>query len=128
VCLLRTGMDPRARRAMWGAILAATQAADVAVVLTTHSMEEVSRGSTEHWWDAFHYVTMGLRHAFVEGMRYWSCRQRPDCAALLACPGGGPLQPGGHHARGQAGLRRQPAAPEEPVRRCAPGCRAATLS
>lgn len=26
---------------MWGAILAATQAAGVAVVLTTHSMEEV---------------------------------------------------------------------------------------
>ena len=46
-CLLQTGMDPRARRAMWGAILAATQAANVAVVLTTHSMEEVSpeRGS-----------------------------------------------------------------------------------
>ncbi len=31
---------------MWGAILSATQAAGVAVVLTTHSMEEVGRPSS----------------------------------------------------------------------------------
>mmetsp|Transcript_7891 Transcript_7891/g.23248 ORF Transcript_7891/g.23248 Transcript_7891/m.23248 type:complete len:2373 (+) Transcript_7891:472-7590(+) len=36
-----SGMDPGARRAMWGAILSATEASGVAVVLTTHSMEEV---------------------------------------------------------------------------------------
>jgi len=39
--LALAGMDPGARRAMWGAILAATHAAGVAVVLTSHSMEEV---------------------------------------------------------------------------------------
>jgi hypothetical protein len=35
---------------MWGAILAATEAADVAVVLTTHSMEEVNPKSTTDDW------------------------------------------------------------------------------
>ncbi len=55
--LLLIGMDPRARRAMWGAILAATQAADVAVVLTTHSMEEVGPGTIGHGWDDVSAVT-----------------------------------------------------------------------
>ena len=66
---------------------------------------------------------MDLHHEVLcQGIQKWLGEKHPDCAKLSGRPGGGALQPGRHHARGPAGLRRQPAAPEEPVRRCAAGC------